>query len=139
MKNSKNVSVQVVDSDITDLFPDGLYEIKRMEPKSSRLKQICLFCLALCILGILGFGYLCPDKVILSSKWNSTNVSCYFFKVCALSTKETVLIEDNFGKPLARVSNRVGLSYDDMLNDVSFFDMDSHDVMVFLHMQKTGK
>lgn len=64
MKNLKNVSVQVVDSEIAVLLPDGVYEIKRMEPKSSRLKQICLFCLALCILGILGFGYFCPDKVI---------------------------------------------------------------------------
>lgn len=48
------------------------------------------------------------------------------------------MIEDNLGKPLAHASSKVGLSYDDMLNDF-FFDMDSHDVMVFLHMQKTGK
>lgn len=34
--------------------------------------------------------------------------------------------------------NKVGLSYEEMLTDDFAFDMDSHDVMVFLHMQKTG-
>ena len=32
----------------------------------------------------------------------------------------------------------VGLSYEDVLNDDFQFDMDGHDVMVFLHIQKTG-
>lgn len=59
--------------------------------------------------------------------------------MCALSTKESLRIEDRIGKPLAHVNAKVGLSYDDMLNDDFVFDMDSHDVMVFLHMQKTGK
>lgn len=31
-----------------------------------------------------------------------------------------------------------GLSYDDVQNDDFQFDMDAHDVMVFLHIQKTG-
>lgn len=35
-------------------------------------------------------------------------------------------------------SNKIGLSYEDMLNDDFAFNLDSHDVMVFLHMQKTG-
>ncbi|KAJ8920720.1 hypothetical protein NQ315_004859 [Exocentrus adspersus] len=121
MRSLKSVSVQVVDSDIALLLPNGVYEIKQMETKSSRLKQICLFCLALCVFGIFGFGYFCPDKV------------------CALSSKESsVLLEDDFVKPLARASSKVGLSYDDMVNEDLFFDMDSHDVVVFLHMQKTG-
>ncbi|CAH1104673.1 unnamed protein product [Psylliodes chrysocephalus] len=120
MNNLKSVSVQVVNSDLALLLPNGVYEIKQMESKSSRLKQICLFCLALCIFGILGFGYFCPDKV------------------CALSSRETVYIEDSIGKPLAQSRTKVGLSYDDMLNDDFTFDMDSHDVIVFLHMQKTG-
>lgn len=58
--------------------------------------------------------------------------------MCALSSRETVYIEDNIGKPLAQSRTKVGLSYDDMLNDDFTFDMDSHDVIVFLHMQKTG-
>ncbi|KAJ8933716.1 hypothetical protein NQ314_013846 [Rhamnusium bicolor] len=89
MKNLKSVSVQVVDSDIAVLLPNGVYEIKQMETKSSRLKQICLFCLALCVFGIFGFGYFCPDKV------------------CALSSKErVVLLEDNLGKPLAHTNGK---------------------------------
>ncbi|KAG5896819.1 hypothetical protein JTB14_032061 [Gonioctena quinquepunctata] len=118
MKNLKSVSVRVINSDLALLLPNGVYEIKQMETKSSRLRQICLFCLALCVFGILGFGYFCPDKV------------------CALSSKEAIFIEDNLGKP--HINSKVGLSYDDMLNDDFTFDMDSHDVMVFLHMQKTG-
>lgn len=59
--------------------------------------------------------------------------------MCALTTKEGVLVEDNLGKPLTHSSSKIGLSYDDMLNDNFSFDMDSHDVIVFLHMQKTGK
>lgn len=31
-----------------------------------------------------------------------------------------------------------GLSYDDVQKDDFQFDMDAHDVMVFLHIQKTG-
>ncbi|KAL3280864.1 hypothetical protein HHI36_004092 [Cryptolaemus montrouzieri] len=122
MKNLRSVSVQCIDSDIALLLPNGVYEIKQMEPKSSRLRRISFFCLLLAVFGILGFGYYCPDKV------------------CALSSRELpISIEDNLGKPLAHIySTTIGLSYEDMLNDDFTFDMDSHDVMVFLHMQKTG-
>lgn len=35
--------------------------------------------------------------------------------------------------------NNPGLSYEEVLNDDDFqFDMNAHDVMVFLHIQKTG-
>lgn len=47
-------------------------------------------------------------------------------------------ISDGMGKPISNFNAKVGLSYDEMLNDDFNFDMDSHDVMVFLHMQKTG-
>ncbi|KAK9879446.1 hypothetical protein WA026_006516 [Henosepilachna vigintioctopunctata] len=122
MKSLRSVSVQCIDSDIALILPNGVYEIKQMEHKSSKLKRISFFCLLLAVFGILGFGYFCPDKV------------------CALSSRELpISIEDSFGKPLAQIySTTVGLSYEDMLNDDFTFDMDSHDVMVFLHMQKTG-
>lgn len=122
MKNLKSVSVQVVHSDIAHLLPNGVYEIKQMEHKSFKFKRISLFCVALAVFGILGFGYYCPDKV------------------CALSSREMpISLDESFGKPLSHVySRRIGLSYDDMLNDDFSFDMNSHDVMVFLHMQKTG-
>ena len=63
MKNLKSVSVQVIDSDIALLLPNGVYEIKQMEPKSSRLRRIGYFCVALALFGIVGLGYFCPDKV----------------------------------------------------------------------------
>lgn len=45
-----------------------------------------------------------------------------------------------FGKPqqLNGPNANSGLSYEDVLNDDFQFDMDAHDVMVFLHIQKTG-
>lgn len=61
--------------------------------------------------------------------------------MCALSTREVQLpigINDGIGKPITNLQSKAGLSYEDMLTDDFVFDMDSHDVMVFLHMQKTG-
>ncbi|XP_055377778.1 heparan-sulfate 6-O-sulfotransferase 3-B isoform X2 [Condylostylus longicornis] len=39
---------------------------------------------------------------------------------------------------IASAIANAGLSYEDVLNDDFQFDMDGHDVMVFLHIQKTG-
>ncbi|XP_060535669.1 heparan-sulfate 6-O-sulfotransferase 2 [Cylas formicarius] len=118
--NSKNVSVQVFDSDIELLLSNG-YDIKQMETKWSRLKQVCLLCLALCLFGIFGFGYFCKEKV------------------CALSSRDiSIFKNDRIGKPLTVSDGKKGLSYDDMLNEDFIFDLESHDVMVFLHIQKTG-
>jgi len=57
----KNVSVQV-DSDFALLLPSGVYEIKKMEPRS-KIRTIIVFCLFLAIAGIIGFGYFCQDQV----------------------------------------------------------------------------
>lgn len=62
MKNLKSVSVQVIDKDIALFLPDGVYEIKKMEPRS-RLRKAALLCIALSLLGVVGLGYFCPDKV----------------------------------------------------------------------------
>lgn len=65
------------------------------------------------------------------------------FQVCALSSKELAIaqltLNDGLGKPLTGSNSKSGLSYEDMVNDEFAFDMDSHDVIVFLHMQKTGR
>ncbi|XP_046805248.1 uncharacterized protein LOC111683356 isoform X2 [Lucilia cuprina] len=60
----KNVSVQV-DSDFALLLPSGVYEIKKMEPRS-KIRTIIVFCLFLAIAGIIGFGYFCQDQVCSS-------------------------------------------------------------------------
>lgn len=61
MDMHKNVSVQV-DSDFALLLPSGVYEIKKMEPRS-KIRTIIVFCLFLAIAGIIGFGYFCQDQV----------------------------------------------------------------------------
>lgn len=58
----KSVEVQV-DSDFSLLLPGGVYEIKKMEPRP-KIRTIIVFCVALAISGIIGFGYFCPDQVI---------------------------------------------------------------------------
>lgn len=60
----KSVEVQV-DSDFALLLPSGVYEIKKMEPRRTRLRSIVLVCLFLAVAGIIGFGYFCPDQVSL--------------------------------------------------------------------------
>lgn len=63
MKEPKrSVSVQVIDSDFALLLPNGIYEIKQMEPRS-KLKSVVYFCIFLAVSGIIGFGYFCPDQV----------------------------------------------------------------------------
>lgn len=57
----KSVEVQV-DSDFALLLPGGVYEIKKMEPRS-RIRSIILVCMILAVAGIIGFGYFCPDQV----------------------------------------------------------------------------
>uniref|UniRef100_A0A1Q3G3U9 Heparan-sulfate 6-O-sulfotransferase n=2 Tax=Culex tarsalis TaxID=7177 RepID=A0A1Q3G3U9_CULTA len=123
----KSVSVKV-DSDLTLLLSSGVYEIKKMEPRR-RLRPIVIICLFLTIAGIIGFGYFCPDQV------------------CALSRREVITNQelitgfehDNLGKPVQQnLLANPGLSYEEVLNDDFQFDMNAHDVMVFLHIQKTG-
>lgn len=123
---NKSVSVQV-DSDFALLLPSGLYEIKKMEHRSQpRLRRIAFFCLFLGIFGIFAFGYFCPDQVCaLSSRDRYSEVSLSGF-------------QDNIGRPLPDTLIKSGLSYDDVLHDDFQFNIDGHDVMVFLHIQKTG-
>lgn len=45
---------------------------------------------------------------------------------------------ESLGRPLPEVIAQPGLSYDEVLHDDFRFDLNAHDVMVFLHIQKTG-
>ncbi|GLG99977.1 hypothetical protein R5R35_000458 [Gryllus longicercus] len=133
----KSVEVQVFDSDFQVFLRESVtYEIKMESRSSSRLRSVVLICVLLAISGIVYVGYFCPDQV------------------CALTSRETswsdwtpfrLPIRDNLGKPLVIHSEPItskisspGLSYDDVLNENFQFDMNAHDVMVFLHIQKTG-
>lgn len=65
-------------------------------------------------------------------------------QVCALSPRERVseslalTYAEVPGRPLPDAMTQPGLSYDEVLHDDFRFDLDAHDVMVFLHIQKTG-
>lgn len=75
MKDLKrSVSVQVIDSDFALLLPNGIYEIKQMEPRS-KLKSVVYLCILLAVSGIIGFGYFCPDQV----SWLVHSIACLFF------------------------------------------------------------
>lgn len=71
----KSVEVQV-DSDFALLLPGGVYEIKKMEPRS-RIRSIIFVCMILAVAGIIGFGYFCPDQV------------CFFFTFCLFCFQST--------------------------------------------------
>ncbi|KAH8311197.1 hypothetical protein KR044_004790 [Drosophila immigrans] len=148
----KNVSVQV-DSDFALLLPSGVYEIKKMEPRS-KIRTIIVFCLFLAIAGIIGFGYFCQDQVCALSKraviLQSSDMLAYNeLQPVALHQASSSSSNNNYNvggstaiaskssAPQNIIAN-AGLSYEDVLNDDFQFDMDGHDVMVFLHIQKTG-
>lgn len=133
---TNSVEVQVFDSDFSFLVRESVtYEIKMESRSRSKLRTVIFICILLAVSGIIYFGYFCPDHI------------------CALTSRETgwtdwtfrSAIKDKLVKPLlsyseptsVRVANG-GLSYDDVINENFQFDMNAHDVMVFLHIQKTG-
>lgn len=105
----------------------------------------CLLCLVfLLLVSLLAMGYLCPDSVCALSS-GSLSQSRYqtWSKLAAKHAAR-----DNMGKELSFVNgmaanpfaSRSKLSFDEMQRDESFvFDIKGDDVMVFLHIQKTGK
>ncbi|TMW50563.1 hypothetical protein DOY81_004349 [Sarcophaga bullata] len=170
----KKVSVQV-DSYLALYLPEGVYEIKKMEPRS-KIRTIIVFCLFLAIAGIIGFGYFCQDQVCALTKrslilqpdllsYNDIppqpplppgaigSASIQSVATGALMVHQHQQLQQQQQQqqlqPLPLASTKTiqqnniiianaGLSYDDVLNDDFQFDMDGHDVMVFLHIQKTG-
>ncbi|KAK0182264.1 hypothetical protein PV327_000419 [Microctonus hyperodae] len=115
--------------------------------RSKRLRGVVGICILLALTGIVYLGYFCPDNV------------------CALTNryvKETTKLSDGFGQGTGPASTSISgelhknvllpihpsfklqsiqgsLGYDDIFNNDTFqFDINAHDVMVFLHIQKTG-
>lgn len=116
--------------------------------RSKRLRGVVGICILLALTGIVYLGYFCPDNV------------------CALTNryvKETTKLSDGFGQGTGPASTSISgelhrnvlspihpsfklqsiqgsLGYDDIFNNDTFqFDINANDVMVFLHIQKTGK
>nr|CAD7589383.1 unnamed protein product [Timema genevievae] len=132
----KSVEVQVFDRDFAVYLRESItYEIKMESRSRNKLRGAILICILLAVSGIVYFGYFCPDQVCALTSRDAT-WSDWTFRLP---------IHDNLGRPLALhsdpISNKIvspGMSYDEVLNENFQFDMNAHDVMVFLHIQKTG-
>ncbi|XP_018359026.1 PREDICTED: heparan-sulfate 6-O-sulfotransferase 1 [Trachymyrmex cornetzi] len=128
----------------------------RMEsrhPRKNRLRSIIGICLFLALTGIIYLGYFCPDHVcaltnreIRESIGLSESLSIApGSPVAGSAALSSVSIElDRNGllsvHPAFKLQSIQGsLGYDDIFaNDTFQFDINAHDVMVFLHIQKTG-
>jgi heparan sulfate 6-O-sulfotransferase HS6ST1 len=127
-KQFNSVEVQVLESELALLVcRESFTNDKKMETllRKQGLRSIIVICFALALGGIIFVSYYCHDQT------------------CALSTRRTSsdiswTELDNLGRPLEAAQAHVGFSYDDVVNDNFQFDMNAHDVMVFLHIQKTG-
>lgn len=132
----RSVEVQVLDSDFSVLLRESVtYEFKMETRSKNKFRNFIMFCMFLALTGIIYFSYFCSDQVCALTPrkptWSDWNTK--------------LAVQDNLGKPLSLHSNpynskssNPGLSYDDVLNENFQFDMNAHDVMVFLHIQKTG-
>ncbi|GFQ96387.1 heparan-sulfate 6-O-sulfotransferase 3-B [Trichonephila clavata] len=109
-----------------------------------RFKYILIVCLIVTIFGIVSLGYLCSEQVCAFNSWTYSQAQSNHWN--DLNLKHVV---DNMGKPLSFLSHpSIGksdayrmnkLSFEDMVKEPNFeFDIKGSDVVVFLHIQKTG-
>ena len=120
--------------------------------RRTRLRSVVGICLFLALTGIIYLGYFCPDHVCaLTSREIKESVRLSEGLSEGLSAGpgsglSSVSVEfDKNGllsvHPAFRLQSIQGsLGYDDVFtNDTFQFDINGHDVIVFLHIQKTGK
>lgn len=96
-----------------------------------KFKKFVSVCLLLTLLGIVYFSYLCGEN-----KCGLSSDGLKFAKIMYQSSS-------NVSQPVSHLSTvkfnpSPSVSFDDILNEKFRFDMNGHDVMVFLHIQKTG-
>lgn len=117
--------------------------------RSNRLRGVIGICVLLALTGIVYLGYFCPDHVCALTNRDikeSTRLSEGFSTGTGLGSlassspvepfKNSLLIHSSF--KFQNIQSSLG--YDDILNNDTFqFDINAHDVIVFLHIQKTGK
>ncbi|KMQ86849.1 heparan-sulfate 6-o-sulfotransferase 2-like protein, partial [Lasius niger] len=116
-------------------------------PRRARLRRIVGVCLFLALTGIVYLGYFCPDHVCALTNREikeSVRVSESLSVPVGSAALSSVSIEfDKNGllsvHPAFKLQSIQGsLGYDDVFaNDTFQFDINAHDVMVFLHIQKT--
>lgn len=127
-------------SELVVLLPDVTYDRSHvaMETRTwrSRLRGVVGICMLLALTGIVYLGYFCPDHVCALSNRNvkePANLDAIGFHLPA-----QILDIDKNNLHLVHHAFKLHAVHDVFLNDTSQFDINSHDVMVFLHVQKTG-
>lgn len=124
--------------DLSVLVPYKLNEkfvVMESRTRRTRLRSIVGICLFLALTGIVYLGYFCPDHV------------------CALTNrdiKESIRISEGLASLSTEINNAGSIpshrpfksssTFDYVFpNHTSKFDLNAHDVIVFLHIQKTGE
>ncbi|XP_034938325.1 heparan-sulfate 6-O-sulfotransferase 1 [Chelonus insularis] len=115
--------------------------------RSNRLRGVIGICVVLALTGIVYLGYFCPDHVCALTNRDikeSTRLSEGFLPRSGYGPTtysgdayKNSLLSLNPSSKLQSIQGSLG--YDDIFNnDTSQFDINAHDVIVFLHIQKTG-
>lgn len=138
-------------SDVSVLLPGDTHDnLSNMETRSNRLRGVVGICVLLALTGIVYLGYFCPDHVCALSN-RDIKESARFSEGFAVQgtgasgpTSSSGEIYRNSLVPIhpsfKLQSIQGSLGYDDIFNNDTFqFDINAHDVMVFLHIQKTGE
>ncbi|KAF7990823.1 hypothetical protein HCN44_000628 [Aphidius gifuensis] len=112
--------------------------------RSNRLRGVIGICVALALAGIIYLGYFCPDHVCALTNRDIKDGSRLFDDIKPSLSPETTFVSNGLSKMKLLRTNPSSNSpsirdhYDDVLNDTFLFDINGNDVMVFLHIQKTG-
>nr|XP_018909230.1 PREDICTED: heparan-sulfate 6-O-sulfotransferase 1-B [Bemisia tabaci] len=130
----KNAGVQV-DSDSAYLFSDSGSCDFKMEYKF-RLNKLVFICALFVVISMVYFGFFFSDKVCALSNFKSP--SCSEVSLRTPTPEHVVKLLSLLSDPFNSKLPNPGLSYDEIIHENFQFDMNAHDVMVFLHIQKTG-
>lgn len=100
------------------------------------IKTAITLCLGLFILVVLVIGYLCPEGICTLKQWSISESRHHSWDKLNLRHVNDNSASVTLSHSIHPILHNK-LSFDDMFNDDSF-DIEGNDVMVFLHMQKTG-
>lgn len=137
--------------DLRVLLADDLCDnttIMESRGRSKRLRGVVGICVLLALTGIIYFGYFCPDHVCALTNRDikeSTRIAEGLVQSNSIITTLGTIDNDKNSivnvHPLFKLQSVQGsLGYEDIFNNDTFqFDVNAHDVMVFLHIQKTGE
>lgn len=108
-----------------------------MRKRMKRCIYMLVFLIFLGGTGIVFIGYYCPELVC--SVRSLSPVKKYKYSYMRDGINQFHLQTDVVGKPLSgAVRTETGPSFEDVISRDFQFDIEDHDVIVFLHIQKTG-